>query len=87
MELLLLPDREDARLTHASAGLLNKRIGFSGGLQWLRSAVCCCHDILRPHHERQAMKVHFDKQSDAIYFRLDDSKIVESEENEARDHP
>ena len=26
------------------------------------------------------MKVHFDKQSDAIYFRLDDSKIVESEE-------
>lgn len=26
------------------------------------------------------MRVHFDKQSDAIYFRLDDSKIVESEE-------
>ena len=26
------------------------------------------------------MKVQFDPQSDAIYFRLDDSKIVESEE-------
>ena len=26
------------------------------------------------------MKVHFDEQSDAIYFRLDDSVIVESEE-------
>lgn len=26
------------------------------------------------------MRVHFDKESDAIYFRLDDSKIVESEE-------
>lgn len=26
------------------------------------------------------MKVQFDQQSDAIYFRLDDSKIVESEE-------
>lgn len=26
------------------------------------------------------MKVHFDQKSDAIYFRLDDSKIVESEE-------
>ena len=26
------------------------------------------------------MKVHFDGQSDAVYFRLDDSKIVESEE-------
>ncbi len=26
------------------------------------------------------MRVHFDKESDALYFRLDDSKIVESEE-------
>ena len=26
------------------------------------------------------MRVHFDQQSDALYFRLDDSKIVESEE-------
>jgi len=28
------------------------------------------------------MKVHFDEKTDAIYFRLDDSKIVESEEVE-----
>ncbi len=26
------------------------------------------------------MKVHFDERSDAVYFRLDDSRIVESEE-------
>ncbi len=26
------------------------------------------------------MKVHFDQKSDALYFRLDDSRIVESEE-------
>ena len=26
------------------------------------------------------MKVHFDEQSDAVYFRLNDSSIVESEE-------
>ncbi len=26
------------------------------------------------------MKVHFDEKSDALYFRLDDSAIVESEE-------
>ena len=26
------------------------------------------------------MKVHFDQESDALYFRLDDSKIIESEE-------
>ena len=26
------------------------------------------------------MRVHFDEKTDALYFRLDDSKIVESEE-------
>ena len=26
------------------------------------------------------MRAHFDEKSDALYFRLDDSKIVESEE-------
>ena len=26
------------------------------------------------------MKVQFDRKSDALYFRLDDSKIIESEE-------
>ena len=26
------------------------------------------------------MKIRFDQQSDALYFRLDDSKILESEE-------
>jgi uncharacterized protein YuzE len=30
--------------------------------------------------EEQAMKVHFDEKTDALYFRLDDSKIVDSEE-------
>jgi uncharacterized protein YuzE len=26
------------------------------------------------------MKIHFDEKSDAVYFRLDESKIIESEE-------
>ena len=26
------------------------------------------------------MKVHFDQKTDALYFRLDDSKVIESEE-------
>ena len=30
--------------------------------------------------ERQNMKLHVDKEADALYLRLDDSKIVESEE-------
>ena len=30
------------------------------------------------------MKVHFDEKTDALYFRLDDSKIVDSEEVKPR---
>ena len=30
--------------------------------------------------EKEAMKVHFDEKADALYLRLDESKIVESEE-------
>jgi len=26
------------------------------------------------------MKVHFDQKTDALYFRLDDSRVIESEE-------
>jgi uncharacterized protein YuzE len=29
--------------------------------------------------EEQVMKLHFDEKADAIYLRLDDSKIIESE--------
>ena len=29
------------------------------------------------------MKVHFDREADALYFRFDDSRIVESEEVKA----
>lgn len=30
--------------------------------------------------ERETMKVHFDEKADALYLRLDNSKVVESEE-------
>jgi uncharacterized protein YuzE len=36
--------------------------------------------IFRPNHEEQTMKLHLDPQADALYLRLDDSKIIESEE-------
>ena len=36
--------------------------------------------LFRPDAEEQIMRVHFDQEADAIYFCLDDSKIVESEE-------
>lgn len=36
--------------------------------------------ILRLQYERKIMKLHVDKESDALYLRIDDSAIVESEE-------
>ena len=36
--------------------------------------------IFRPYDERQAMKLKVDREADALYLRLDDSPIVESEE-------
>lgn len=36
--------------------------------------------VLRPHPEGEAVKVRFDQEADALYLRLGDSRIVESEE-------
>lgn len=36
--------------------------------------------ILRLQYERKIMKLHVDKEADALYLRIDDSAIVESEE-------
>ena len=36
--------------------------------------------MFRPCDERQSVKLHVDQQADALYLRLDDSRIVESEE-------
>jgi uncharacterized protein YuzE len=36
--------------------------------------------IFRQGNERRTMKLNFDKQADALFLRLDDSKILESEE-------
>ncbi len=32
------------------------------------------------YSKKSTMKVYFDEKADALYFRLDDSKIIESEE-------
>ena len=36
--------------------------------------------ILRLQYERKIMKLHVDKEAAALYLRIDDSAIVESEE-------
>jgi uncharacterized protein YuzE len=38
--------------------------------------------LSRSGDARQAMKMHYDQKSDALYLRLDDSKIIESAEVE-----
>ena len=38
------------------------------------------HRVLRPPGEETLIKGHFDEEADAVYLRLDDSQIVESEE-------
>ena len=36
--------------------------------------------LLRPGNERDTMKLSIDKEADALYLRLDESPIIESEE-------
>ena len=40
----------------------------------------CRYGVFRPFAEGQNMRVHFDEKADALYFRLDDSKIIDSRE-------
>ena len=39
-----------------------------------------CNRLRLQKNESQIMKLHVDKESDALYLRLDDSRIIESEE-------
>ena len=39
--------------------------------------------ILRSEHEGEAMTLHVDREADALYLRLDESKMIESEEEVA----
>jgi len=39
-----------------------------------------CECMFRPYDERQTMRLKIDREADALYLRLDDSPILESEE-------
>jgi uncharacterized protein YuzE len=39
-----------------------------------------CHSLLRPRLEGIAMKLHFDEKADALYLRLDDAPVIDSQE-------
>ena len=57
------------------------------GNRWLRvivNIICRAsqddYRIFRPANERNIMRIKVDKEADALYFRLDEQAIVESEE-------
>src|ERR1019366_4981226 len=54
--------------------------GVTGGRQYHGCPGTGGECIFRPHDERQAMKLKVDREAGALYLRLDDSPIVESEE-------
>ena len=48
--------------------------------EYVGAAASCHHGILGSQIEGIAMRLRVDRDSDALYFRLDESAIVESEE-------
>ena len=39
-----------------------------------------CHCLLRPRLEGDIMRIHFDEKADALYLRLDDAPVIDSQE-------
>ena len=73
-----------------AATILDRALARARPGAWRPCAACCrkhtgCYlarreRILSPEHENRAMRLNVDKKADALYVRLDDSPIVESEE-------
>jgi len=74
-------DRSDPALTHA----LGRIAEYEGRVlrvvyNFNRRSAAHCDCLLRPPAARQDMRIRYDEKVDALYLRLDDSKVVESEE-------
>ena len=73
-------DRLDPSLRHALGPITERdgrvlRVVYNSNVNPMRR-----DRVLRPAREEAPMKVHYDEKADAIYFRLDDAPIAESEE-------
>ena len=55
-------------------------MGPARGIQEVNEPGEDCNGLLRPQDERETMTLKVDEKADALYLRLDDSKIIESEE-------
>ena len=77
---LKIPDREDPELMHALSKIPENENRVYVWCKCIYRSCSYCYSLFRRNHERQTMKVQFDQKADAIYFRLDESPIVESEE-------
>src|SRR5688572_22581790 len=53
---------------------------YCGSLQCVGRTAANRDHLLRPPATRQDMRIRYDEKVDALYLRLDDSKVVESEE-------
>src|SRR3989475_13256377 len=54
--------------------------GTAGVPEWIGETAANRDHLLRPPAARQDMRIRYDAKVDALYLRLDDSKVVESEE-------
>ena len=72
-------DRSDPTLTHA-LGRIEERDDRLLRVLYNASVAAHCYRLLRPPAARQDMRIRYDEKVDALYLRLDDSKVVESEE-------
>src|SRR4051812_2409154 len=82
-------DGAGPRRSDCDAGLRTdcgaRRQDAPGCLYRRRHGPAYYHRLLRPHApqrstRRAIMKVRFDQEADALYIRLDEAKVVESEE-------
>jgi uncharacterized protein YuzE len=75
------PDRLDPTLLHA-LGRVPEWDGHVPRLVYNHAVAfwCVATDLFRPYAEAKAMTVNCDPEAEALYLRLDDSPIIESEE-------
>jgi uncharacterized protein YuzE len=77
---LKLPDPTDPTLERRYRKIPEHEKRVAGGGQHDSCPGTGGERILRSHDERQSMKLKVDREADALYLRLDDSPIVDSEE-------
>lgn len=72
-------DRTDSDLG-LSVAYQNMAAVFCVSYTTTRNAAADCDGLFRQVHEGRVMRMRYDEQADALYLRLDESKIIDSQE-------